>query len=261
MINKIILGDSLEEMKNIPDESIDLILTDLPYGITGLEWDAVIDIDLLWREFRRIIKQTSTIILTSRQPFTTTLIASAKDLFKYTMIWQKQHCNFVHAKNRPLAVFEDIIVFSKGSICHKTQSEENRMNYFPLGVRKKSKKATFSTRRKDELACQLRPSHMNPNRNQYTNYPTTILKFKREGNYFHPTQKPVKLFENLIKTYTQKDDLVLDCCIGSGTTAIACINTQRSYIGIELDQEFYKLACERVQKHTKRRGNDLADYY
>lgn len=261
MINQIIQGDCLELMKDIENESIDMILSDLPYGKTHLEWDSIIPLEPMWEQFKRIIKDKSAIVLTARQPFTTTLISSNKEMFKYTIIWQKQHCNFVHAKNRPLNVHEDIVVFSKGNICHESQSEENRMNYFPIGVRKRRKKATFSERKKNELSCQLRPSHKNPNRNQYSNYPNTILKFKRERPTIHPTQKPVKLFEYLIKMYTQKDDLVLDCCSGSGTTAIACINTDRKYFGIELNEEFHRLATERVQKHTRKRGGNLADYY
>lgn len=262
MINQIIHGDCLEVMKQIEDASVDMILTDLPYGKTHLAWDSIIPLEPMWEQFERIIKPKSAIVLTAKQPFSSLLIMSNPEFFKYTMIWERNNTTFVHAKNRPLSIFEDIIVFSKGSICHKTQSEKKRMNYFPRGLRLKRRKSAFTKRKCDELVCQLRPSHENAIFSNYANYPTNILKFKRERlSNIHPTQKPVKLFEYLIKMYTQKDDLVLDCCIGSGTTAIACINTDRKYIVIELNEEFHRLATERVNKHTRKRGGNLADYY
>ena len=243
MVNSIINGDCLEVMQSIPDKSIDMILCDLPYGTTACKWDTVIPFEPLWKQYKRVIKNNGAIVLTASQPFTSALVMSNVKMFRYSWVWNKNNAgNFQLVKHQPLKVHEDVNVFSVGTC-----------KYYPLGL----------------LDCELTLSNKNKagrlghlgsevKRDSYrqtkTNYPKSILDFKRETG-LHPTQKPVALFEYLIKTYTNENETVLDNCSGSGTTAIACINTNRNYICIEKDKKYFDLSIERVNNHKQNLFN------
>ena len=238
-MNQLILGDCLEKMKDIPDKSVDMILTDLPYNIHNMEWDKQLDLKLLWHQFYRIIKYNCGIILFSGGLFTSVLIHSNPKDWKYELIWQKSKCGSpLNAKYMPMRKHENIQVFSKKgkAIKYNPQMETGtpykrditdiKLNNLKYGL-KYVKTENFGTR-----------------------YPSSILNFPqkwRRQDQIHTTQKPVELFEYLIKTYTNENDLVLDCCAGSGTTAIACINTNRNYICIEKDESYFNIMKNRVE--------------
>ena len=250
--NKIYNMDCLEGMKMIPDKSIDMILCDLPYGITACKWDTVIPFEPLWEQYERVIKDNGAIVLTASQPFTSALVMSNPSLYKYNFVWEKSKCiNFVHAKNMPLKFHEDICVFSKAFIGHISQLGDNRMTYNPQGLKRVNKK--WSRPKHYENGHKLsRESHKLKRVIEFTNYPTSILKYNNSDNRergLHPTQKPVALFEYLIKTYTNEGETVLDNCMGSGTTAIACMNTKRNYIGFEISKEYCDIAEKRIKNH------------
>lgn len=245
-INKIHLGDCLELMKDIPDKSIDMILCDLPYGTTACKWDTIIPFEPLWEQYHRVIKNNGAIVLTASQPFTSVLVISNIKNFKYEWIWEKENSTgFVNANARPLKKHENIIIFSKGS----ANSTNKSMKYYPQNLLEINKIAKYGSR---GGYLGERKSQKNIHLQKYTNYPTTILKFKRDKEKLHPTQKPVPLFEYLIRTYTNEGDLVLDNCIGSGTTAIACINTNRNFIGIEKDATYFEIANKRIEEHISK---------
>ena len=229
MIQNLILGDCLEELSKIPDNSIDLILTDPPFGITSCEWDIIIPFDKLWKEYYRIIKLNTAIILFSSQPFTTKLINSNINNFKYVWIWNKKSIsNPQLAKFQPLKCHEEICVFSNGKI-----------PYFPQGVMSCSK-----MRKKDTgtLGATVRKAYEQTT----TGYPKSILEFSVE-RVFHPTQKPVKLLEYLIKTYTNEENsIILDSCAGSGSTLVAAKNLNRRFIGIEKEERYFNIAKTRL---------------
>ncbi len=247
--NEIHHGDCLDLMENIPDKSIDMILGDLPFGTSACAWDSIISLEPLWNHYKRIIKDTAAIILTASQPFTTTLISSNMKMFKYSWIWEKSKAvNFFQAKNMPIRFHEDILVFSKSKIKHKTQSD--RMVYNPQGLIKVDKK--WSRPRKYKTDHNIsRESHSLNLVIEYENYPKSIIKLGNSSNLerkHHPTQKPVLLIEYLIKTYTSPGDVVLDNVAGSGTTAIAAINTNRNWILIEKDKKYYQVATQRIKE-------------
>jgi len=256
-INNLYHGDCLELMNGIPDKSVDMILCDLPYGTTACKWDKVIPFEPLWKQYERIIKENGAIVLTASQPFTSALVMSNPKLFKYSLVWEKTLSNdrFL-AKLKPMKFHEDICVFSKGTIAN---GSKRNMKYFPQNLIKVDK--IHKRPRIYETEHNFhRKSHKTEYIIEYTNYPKSVLKFSNGNNgNVHPTQKPVDLFEYLIKTYTNEDDLVLDNCIGSGTTAIAAINTNRQYIGIELNDGYYKLAKDRINSHII--NNNLQDRY
>lgn len=227
-------GDCLELMKDIPDGSIDMILCDLPYGTTACKWDAVIPFSPLWENYNRIIKDNGAIVLFSSEPFTSYLIQSAVKIFKYKWIWQKeQGVNPLLAKKQPLNDIEEICVFYK-----------RQCNYTPQFERGEPYKIT---RDKKARLCEVN-SHMFRETTTVNNgirYPKRVLKFNRETG-LHPTQKPVSLLEYLIKTYTNHGEVVLDNCMGSGSTGVACVNTGRRFIGIELDPGYFAVAEKRI---------------
>jgi len=244
-INDIYHGDCLELMNGIPDRSIDMILCDLPYGTTSCSWDEVISFDKLWKQYDRIIKDNGAIILFGTEPFSSHLRLSNLKLYKYDWKWIKSKVgNFLNCKNSPLKKYEDIIVFSKSFIAN---GSKNLMFYNPQGLVEVNKVRSDSRKTNDSTVGK-RPSRQGVYKQHYTNYPTNILEFKSEEG-LHPTQKPVDLFEYLINTYTNENELVLDNCIGSGTTAIAAMNTNRNYIGIELDENYYNIAKNRINEH------------
>jgi len=245
MMIKLLQGDCLERMKEIESGSVDMILADPPYGTTKCSWDSIIDLPLMWEQLKRIIKPNGAIVMTASQPFTTKLISSNYDMFKYEWIWEKSRpSGFAQCKNKPLSSHENVLVFSEGVTVHKGQSSK-RMNYYPQGLIEINKKTSGARPSKNAGGMAERPSHKKTIIQTHTNYPRTVLKFKGERG-LHPTQKPVALMEYLIKTYTNEGETVLDFACGSGSTGCACVNTGRSFIGIELDESYFKIAEERI---------------
>jgi len=239
-------GDCLELMCDIPDGSVDMILCDLPYGTTACKWDTIIPFEPLWEQYRRVIKKNNAIVLTATQPFTTALIASNLSMFRYCWVWEKNTPGgFAHAKNMPLKKHEEIAIFSEGITAHAIQSKK-RMPYNPQGIIRDPKVAKNRKRHDQESAFGNRPSHKDEYVQEFRNYPSSVLKIPVDRGY-HPTQKPVALMEYLIKTYTNEGDMVLDNCMGSGTTGVACINTNRKFIGIELDKGYFDIAKQRIE--------------
>ncbi len=244
-INQIIHGDCLEVMKEIPNNSIDMILADLPYGTTACKWDTIIPFEPLWEQYERVIKDNGAIVLTATQPFTSALVMSNPKLFKYQWYWIKSRpTGFANAKKQPLRNVEDVVVFYKKMPTYNPQGLV-RVNWNV----KNSKSAGGEIVRTDVTESAGKGSLRTAGATyvqQYTNYPRQTLEFKSESKTVHPTQKPVALFEYLIKTYSNEGDVVLDNVIGSGTTAVACINTGRNYIGIELDEQYVEIARRRI---------------
>jgi len=262
-------GDCLEEMNKIADESVDLILCDLPYGTTDrkgveekgnnrlLKWDTVIPLDLLWEQYRRILKPLGTVALTADQPFTSMLILSNLDWFKYEWIWKKQKTTgFLLANYRPMKETEDVVIFSPGGAAAASRNGKN-MTYNPQGLIEKKVKKKNNAKRLGKFLHN--PEHMGLNNKllheteyeqKWTNYPSEIIEFGLDRNVIHPTQKPVALMEYLIKTYSNEGDTVLDNCMGSGTTGVACKKTNRNFIGIEKESEYFTQAKERIEDVT-----------
>ena len=229
----LLQGDCLELMKQVPDKSIDLILCDLPYGTTANKWDTVIPFDKLWEQYNRVIKDNGAIVLFGKQPFTSQLINSNLKNYKYNLIWKKNnHDNPLQAKRRFLNITEDIVVFYKKQCC-----------YNPQGLVKVDK---ITRQGRGQSMAYVDSDRANEYKQEYTNYPRNILEFARDAKNVHPTQKPVALLEYLIKTYTNEGDTVLDNCMGSGSTGVACQNTNREFIGMELDEKYFNIAKERL---------------
>ena len=228
-------------MKRIEDKSVDMILCDLPYGITNRNtWDTVIPFDLLWEQYERIIKDNGAIILTAAQPFASTLVVSNIKMFKYEWIWQKSYITGVlNAKKQPVRNHEQVLVFYK-----------KQPVYNPQGLTVVSKITKQGTSSKNYGERKENTEYFQEN----GNYPRSIqlISSKGEGKKVHPTQKPVALFEYLIRTYTNEGDTVLDNCMGSGTCAVASINTGRNFIGFELDQHYYQIANTRINQVLSR---------
>lgn len=249
-------GDCLIEMDKIEDKSVDMILTDLPYGTTECKWDTIIPFDKLWEQYNRVIKDNGAIVLFGNEPFTSKLIMSNLKMFKYCWYWNKiQSSGFVHAKNMPLKNIEDVVVFSSGAVRHASAGVGNRMPYYPQGVEKLDKPKTETNgKRKGRrgVSFGVRPSHKPTYIQEFTNYPRQSITFSncntnKKGGY-HPTQKPVELLEYLIKTYTNENEIVLDSTMGSGSTGVACVNTNRKFIGIELDEKYFEIAKKRISE-------------
>ena len=224
--------DCLDGMKHIPDRSIDAVICDLPYGTTRNQWDSVIPFDKLWAEYKRICKPNAAIVLFSQQPFTSALVMSNLQQFRYEWIWQKNIAvGFLRANERPLRAFENVCVFYK-----------ERPTYNPQGVRKCHK-----VQRRGRVGDNYATGTSNEYVTEYENYPKNILTFDKDSDVFHPTQKPVDLLRYLVLTYTNEGDTVLDNCIGSGTTAIACIKGKRHFVGFELNKGYFDKACKRIK--------------
>ena len=234
--NIIYNEECISGMKKIPDNSIDMILCDLPYGVTDCKWDNIIPFNVMWREYHRVAKINAAIVLFSVQPFTTKLIASNMKYFKYCWYWKKNNITgSAFSKVQPMRCVEDICVFYK-----------KLPKYNPQGLVKLEKVKITQPKK-----CSIYEWRgKNPSVQQYTNYPKNILYFDgvNSKERQHPTQKPLELIEYLIKTYTDENDIVLDNCMGSGTTAAACINTNRKYIGFETDKKYFEAANERIEK-------------
>ncbi len=248
----IIQGDCLDVMRGMADSSVDAIITDLPYGTTAIKWDTVIPLDAMWTCVKRVLKLGGVFVTTASQPFTTNLIASNMEWFKYEWIWEKPRpSGFAQAKNAPLKAHENIVVFSGGAMAHVGKSEL-RMNYNPQMASgepyRKKLKAEINMKWCDIGRPSGRPSRVDYLAvNDGTRYPSSVLHFKNPNhNNDHPTQKPVELYEYLIRTYTNVGDTVLDICMGSGTTGVAAMNTGRRFIGIERESEYVDIAQRRI---------------
>ena len=229
-------GDCLELMKDIPDKSIDMILADLPYGTTACKWDSIIPFEPLWEQYERVIKDNGAIVLTASQPFTTKLINSNIEMFKYNLVWEKpQGVDPFMAKKRPLNNIEDIVIFYKRQPTYNPQYEKGK----PYKI----------TRDKKPRNYEITDTVMKETTTVNDGYrlPKRIIRSKQERG-LHPTQKPVALFEYLIKTYTNEGETVLDNCMGSGTTGVACVNLNRNFIGIELDDKYFEIAKRRISE-------------
>ncbi len=243
MLNTIIHGDCLEVMPTIPGKSIDMILCDLPYGTTACKWDTVIPFEPLWVQYERIIKDNGAIVLTARQPFTSLLVASNIKHFRQTWVWDKVIAvNFMNSYKQHTQGFEDVCVFYKKQPTYNPQMETGK----PF----KDNRQTSERWKTEALGSRWKYVIQD---NNGTRFPRGIIRFSARNNKpLHPTQKPVALFEYLIKTYTNEGETVLDNCIGSGTTATACINTNRNYIGIEKDETYYNIARQRIFEHEQQ---------
>jgi site-specific DNA-methyltransferase (adenine-specific) len=231
-------GDCLELMKKIPDGSVDLVLCDLPYGTTRNKWDSIIPLDRLWEQYKRVIKDNGAIALFSAEPFTSLLITSNIQWFRYDLIWSKtQGSDFLNANRKPLRSHENICVFYKKQPTYNPQKTDGKPYKAKSGETTSSNFGKFNgnhpTENKDGKRC-----------------PLSVLRFSGEHNRGkqHPTQKPTALLEWLVKTYTNEGDLVLDNCMGSGSTGVACVNTNRNFIGIELDKGYFDIAEKRINE-------------
>ena len=243
-------GDCLAVMPSIPDSSIDLVLCDLPYGTSVVhKWNKALPLEKLWKEYERIIKPNGVICLFGTQPFTSQLICSNIKLFRYLWLWKKETpTGFLNANYKPLNAIEEIAVFSKAKV---GSLSKNPIPYHPPTLKVIEKTKTNKTGNTWRSAMGYKSEHNQLNSGteyvqKFTNYPTTILEYAREKEQIHPTQKPTDLLEFLIKTYTNENDVVLDNCMGSGSTGVACINTNRRFIGIEKERYYYDLARSRI---------------
>ena len=233
-INNIYHGDCLDLMRDIPDRSIDMVLCDLPYGSTQNKWDSIIPLDLLWLHYKRVSKDNAAIVLTAIQPFASMLVGGNPEWFKYEWIWQKDKATgFLNANKMPMRHHENILVFYKSQPIYNPQKFKGN----PCHSRGKAVGTVGTTTDYGK--------HLGSDTSGDMKFPLSILKFNKDYG-LHPTQKPVALFEYLIKTYTNENAIVLDNCIGSGTTAEACIKTHRNYIGIEKDPIYVETSRKRI---------------
>lgn len=240
-LNKIYNEDCLVGMNDIPDESIDMILCDLPYGTTKNKWDSIIDLDELWNHYNRIIKDNGAIVLTAQTPFDKVLGVSNLKMLKYEWIWEKTSATgHLNAKKMPMKAHENILVFYKKPPTYNPQKTTGHERKVSTAKHKRNSKNSSNY---GESSATTYDST--------ERYPRSVQLFStdKQKSSLHPTQKPVALFEYLIRTYSNEGETVLDNCMGSGTTAVACMNTNRNYIGFELDKDYYELANERIINH------------
>ncbi len=242
---KLLHGDCLDLMKDIPEKSIDMILCDLPYGTTVCKWDNVIPFEPLWEQYTRVIKDNGAIVLFSQLPFGAKLINSQPKLFRYEWIWDKvAPAGFLNAKKMPLRSHENIFVFYKKL---PTYNPQMRTEFEPYKKKRGASKTGIYPTHQEISRCSAGERH-----------PVDVLCFNSQAKEvsnakrLHPTQKPVALLEYLIKTYTNPGETVLDNCMGSGSTGEACLNTKRHFIGIEKDAKYFEIACKRLEETQKR---------
>ena len=249
-IDKIYNKDCLVGMKEIPAASVDCSICDLPYGTSACAWDSVIPFEPLWAEYKRIIKPTGAIILFAQQPFTSALIMSNLEMYKYNWIWEKElGTNFLAAHHQPMKITEDICVFGLAAITENKRGVY--LDYNPQ-MRKgfRAYRNIQGAQKKDSAVVHGKCKAMNGGGLSVSDgdrFPVNVLRFTRDKVRLHPTQKPVDLLRYLVLTYTNPGGLVLDNCMGSGTTAIACIKENRHFIGFELNEEYYQRACARIE--------------
>lgn len=235
----ILQGDCLARMKEIPDKSIDMVLCDMPYGITHCSWDSPLDLSEVWTQYRRITKEHAAIVLMGKQPFTTDLIQSNRKMWRYNLVWLKNRgVGWLNAKVMPLQQHEDICVFYDHMPTYNPQMDD--------GFERKVSKA--SRKRKCKAAEIYGKAVCLTDYDSTKRYPISVIYFEKDQHTVHPTQKPVALMEWLIRTYTNEGDVVLDNCMGSGSTGVACVNTRRKFIGIEIDSGYVDIANERIHK-------------
>lgn len=260
---KLYNGDCLEIMKSISDESVDMVLCDPPYSETRAKWDVCLDFDKLWVEYNRVVKKNGAVVLFGNEPFSTRLRMSNIEQYKYDWKWIKNHpTGFANANYRPMRKYEDIMIFSKSNA--SAGGKNNSMVYNPQGI----VQLDMIKKNRTNRMGLIDENNVNRGKNnimkcdseyvqKYTNYPSNILFFNIETERFHPTQKPIDLLEYLIKTYSNEGDIVLDNTMGSGSTGIACVNTSRNFIGIELDEKYFEIAKERIDDVLKENENKL----
>nr|WP_313635207.1 site-specific DNA-methyltransferase [Brevundimonas diminuta] len=243
---RLMLGESLARMADIADQSVDLIATDLPYGCTRAPWDEIIPMAALWTEYRRILKPTGTVVMTSAGMFSAKLMMAAPDLYKYSLVWEKTRpSRFVHAKSQVLMEHEDVLVFSKGGIGNRASSP---MTYNPQGLVELAKPRLSRNGGVGANRDKAHPYQCGTQTLQtHTNYPRSVLRFPSVHKGVHPTQKPVELFDWIVRTYSNPGDVVLDNTMGSGTTGCAAVAAGRKFIGIERDPEFFEIAKQRIE--------------
>ena len=250
-LDKIYNEDCLQGMKRIADGAVDCIITDLPYGTTACAWDSVIPFEPLWEQFKRVTKPNAAIVLFSQQPFTSVLIMSNIEMYKYNWIWQKDSgSNFLNAHHQPLKITEDICVFGQWATTESKRGEY--LNYNPQ-MRKgfEPYKCVSGAQRKDTAMVRGVCSAQNGGTltiSDGSRYPVNIVKFNRDDDRFHPTQKPVDLLRYLILTYSNEGDTILDATIGSGTTAVAALMEKRHFIGFETNKEYFNIAQGRIDE-------------
>ena len=236
MIN-LMQGDCLERMKEIPDGSVDMVLTDPPYGTTACKWDSIIPLEPMWEQLKRIIKPNGAIVMTAAQPFTSALVMSNPDMFKYDWVWCRAHkSGHLNAKKRPMVAHESVLVFYSA-----------QPSYCPVRTQGNPRKGKTASPSAAEAYRELENQHLY-RRPDYVSKDSVISGYPVEGRGSHPTQKPVALMEYLIKTYTNEGETVLDFTMGSGSTGVACVNTNRKFIGIELDQGYFDIAKQRINE-------------
>lgn len=246
---KLYKGNCLDVMKNITDKSVDMVLCDLPYGTSSCRWDVVLPFELLWEQYNRIVKDNGAIVLFGSEPFSSTLRMSNIKNYKYDWIWHKHSAaNIFNAKYQPLKTIENVMIFSNGGRC----------NYYPiLTTSDRDRSQDKSTAQKTDIFSNVKSGEFKRSKNigGKQRYPKCILDFSNANhkNLLHPTQKPVQLLSYLISTYTPEINedgsipIVLDNCMGSGSTGVACINTKRNFIGIEKDEKYFEIATERIK--------------
>ena len=246
---ELLHGDCLDKMSLIPDKSVDCIICDLPYGTTACKWDNVIPFEPLWQQYKRIIKDNGAIVLFGSEPFTSMLICSNIKMFKYRWVWNKKFAsNFSICKYQPLKIHEDICVFSIKT--HK---------YIPQ-ITQRDSPIVMGKNRSKHGSANLTYAKKEYDKKVYTTkQPQSILEYSvRDGKRgFHPTQKPVAILEYLIKTYTNEGETVLDNTMGSGSTGVACVNTNRKFIGIEMDEKYFNIACDRIEEAIREKEQYL----
>jgi site-specific DNA-methyltransferase (adenine-specific) len=231
----LLLGNCLERMKEIPDGSVDMVMCDLPYGTTQNKWDSVIPLEPLWAAYRRVCKPSAAIVLTAADPFSSVLVSSNMEAWRQTLVWEKNCAsNFLNAKKQHLQIHENVILFAQEKATYNPQMSAGK----PYKVKRSGKD--------DSGDCYGAIKQRTDTENSGERYPQSVLRFPRETG-LHPTQKPVALMEYLIRTYTNEGEVVLDNTMGSGTTGVACVKSNRRFIGIERDPEYFKIATERIQ--------------
>ena len=250
---KLYHGDCLEVMDKLIEQGIivDMILCDPPYGTTRCKWDNVIPFTEMWKRINKLVKPNGAVVLFGSEPFSSQLRCSNIKNYKYDWVWVKNRpTGFVHANNKPMKKHENILVFSNGVVNHKSKSKGNRMEYYPMGVKEGKESKILPSRH-----GQLLENYENQIGKTYTSktgYPNDILYYDVvDKERLHPTQKPIDLLEYLIKTYTNENEIVLDFTMGSGSTGVACMNINRKFIGIELDEKYFNIATDRIEKNKE----------
>ena len=241
---KLIHGDCLEEMKNIETGSVDMVLTDPPYGTTSCKWDSIIPLEPMWKQLKRIIKPNGAIVITASQPFTSVLTCSNLPMFKYSLVWEKTKATgHLNAKRMFMRAHEDILIFYK-----------KPPHYNPQMTHGHKRKTALKVNRGKKLSDCYGSQGGETSYDSTSRYPRSVVKTSTDTqkSKLHPTQKPVTLMEYLIKTYTKQHETVLDFTMGSGTTGVACVNLNREFIGIELDDKYFEVAKERIADANKQ---------